>query len=92
MIRCANCGNSNDYTSIRRTAISKTVATIQDDVCNEVKKIFNNIIRRNTVVNQENKFYDLASTLKNEYVVKVRGTVVERENKRDFFICYPHLK
>ena len=40
MIRCAICGNSNDYTSLRRTAISKTVATIQDDVCNEVKKIF----------------------------------------------------
>lgn len=39
MIRCANCGNSNDYTSLRRTAIGKTVATIQDDVCNKVKKI-----------------------------------------------------
>ena len=29
----------------------------------------------------ENKFYQLAEELKNEYVIKVIGTVVERENK-----------
>ena len=29
----------------------------------------------------ENKYYELAETLKNEYVIKVVGTVVERESK-----------
>ena len=32
------------------------------------------------VVNPENKNYDLASTLKNEYVLKVIGKIVKREN------------
>lgn len=40
MIRCANCGNSNDYTSIRRTAIDKTVSKIEEDVCHEIVKTF----------------------------------------------------
>lgn len=40
MIRCANCGNSNDYTSIRRIAIDKTVSKIEEDVCNEIVKTF----------------------------------------------------
>ena len=33
------------------------------------------------VVRPENKFYNLAETLKNEYVIKAIGTVVERESK-----------
>ena len=33
------------------------------------------------VVNPENKYYDVASELKNEYVIEVDGTIVERENK-----------
>ena len=33
------------------------------------------------VVRPENKFYNLAETLKNEYVIKTIGTVVERESK-----------
>lgn len=33
------------------------------------------------VIRPENKFYDLAQRIKNEYVIKVIGTVVERENK-----------
>ena len=32
------------------------------------------------VVNPENEYYDLASTLKNEYVIKVKGTIQKREN------------
>ena len=32
-------------------------------------------------VRPENSFYELASSLKNEYVIKVTGKVVERENK-----------
>ena len=35
------------------------------------------------VVRPENKYYDLANSLKNEYVIKVTGTVVERESKND---------
>ncbi len=33
------------------------------------------------VVKPENKFYDLASTIRNEYVIEVEGNVVERESK-----------
>ena len=33
------------------------------------------------VVRPENKYYDLANTLKNEYVINVKGKVVERESK-----------
>ena len=33
------------------------------------------------VVNPENKFYDIAESLKSEYVIEVIGKVVERENK-----------
>ncbi len=33
------------------------------------------------VVRPENKCYDLANTLKNEYVIKVTGKIVERESK-----------
>lgn len=33
------------------------------------------------VVNPENKNYELASTLKNEYVIKVTGTVMKREKE-----------
>ncbi len=33
------------------------------------------------VVRPENQFYNLAETLKNEYVIKAIGTVVERESK-----------
>ena len=40
MIRCANCGNSNDYTFIRRTLINKTVEQIENDVVDEIEKMF----------------------------------------------------
>lgn len=33
------------------------------------------------VVKPDNKYYDLANSLKNEYVIKVTGTIVERESK-----------
>lgn len=33
------------------------------------------------VIRPEDEFYDLAATLKNEYVIKAEGTVVERESK-----------
>ena len=33
------------------------------------------------VVKPDNKFYDLAESLKNEYVIKVEGTITERESK-----------
>lgn len=35
------------------------------------------------VIRPENKYYDLAETLKSEYVIKVSGTVVERESKNE---------
>ena len=35
------------------------------------------------VIRPENKYYDLAETLKNEYVITVSGTVVERESKNE---------
>jgi len=35
------------------------------------------------VVRPENKYYELASTLKNESVIKVIGEIVERENKNN---------
>ena len=35
------------------------------------------------VIRPENKYYELAETLKNEYVIKVNGTVVERESKNE---------
>lgn len=40
LIRCANCGQSNDYTSIKRTAINKTFDIIQNDVQDEIIKMF----------------------------------------------------
>ena len=40
MIRCANCGKANDYTSIRRTTINKTVETIKEDVHYEIINMF----------------------------------------------------
>lgn len=40
MIRCANCGKSNDYTSIRRSIINKTVETIKEDVHSEIINMF----------------------------------------------------
>ena len=33
------------------------------------------------VINPENKFYDIASTIKSEYVIKAKGKVIERSNK-----------
>ena len=33
------------------------------------------------VVNPDNQNYELASTLKNEYVIKVTGTVMKREKE-----------
>ena len=33
------------------------------------------------VVNPENKYYEIASNLKSEYVIKITGTIVERVNK-----------
>ena len=33
------------------------------------------------VVNPDNKYYEIAESLKNEYVIKVSGTVLEREKK-----------
>ena len=33
------------------------------------------------VINPENKFYDIASTIKSEYVIKACGKVIERSNK-----------
>lgn len=42
MVRCANCGKPNDYTSLKRTAINKTISEIENDVHNEIKKIFKN--------------------------------------------------
>ena len=35
------------------------------------------------VVGPDNNFYELANNLKNEYVIKVVGIVIERENKND---------
>ena len=35
------------------------------------------------VVRPDNNFYELANNLKNEYVIKVVGIVIERENKND---------
>ena len=40
MLRCANCGHSNDYTFIRRIAINKIVAKIEKDFTNEIKSMF----------------------------------------------------
>lgn len=40
MIRCANCGKSNDFTSIRRTAINKTIETIKEDMQEELINMF----------------------------------------------------
>ena len=33
------------------------------------------------VVRPKNKYYDIANTIKNEYVIKIIGTIVERESK-----------
>ena len=35
------------------------------------------------VVKPDNKYYELANTLKSEYVIKVEGTIVERESKNN---------
>ncbi len=35
------------------------------------------------VVKPENKFYDMAETLKSEYVIKVEGVITERESKNN---------
>ena len=35
------------------------------------------------VVRPENEYYSVAQTLKNEYVIEVTGTIVERESKND---------
>ena len=35
------------------------------------------------VVRPESKYYDLAESLKSEYVIKVKGQIVERESKND---------
>lgn len=35
------------------------------------------------VVKPENEFYDMAETLKNEYVIKVEGVITERESKNN---------
>ena len=35
------------------------------------------------VIRPDNQYYELANTLKNEYVIKVIGTIVERENKNE---------
>jgi len=35
------------------------------------------------IVRPENKYYEIANNLKNEYVIKVTGKVVERENKNE---------
>ena len=40
LIRCANCDQSNDFTFIKRTSINKTLETIQNDVQNEMIKMF----------------------------------------------------
>lgn len=40
MIRCANCGKLNDYTSIRRSIINKTIETIKKDVHSEIINMF----------------------------------------------------
>lgn len=40
LIRCANCGKSNDFTSIKRTSTNKTFSVIQNDVQNEMIKMF----------------------------------------------------
>ena len=38
------------------------------------------------VVRPENKYYELANTLKSEYVIEITGTIVERESKNDKLI------
>ncbi len=38
------------------------------------------------VVSPDNKFYEIAETLKNEYVIRVKGTIIERSNKNDNII------
>lgn len=40
IIRCANCGKTNDYTSIRRSTINKTIETIKEDVHSEIINMF----------------------------------------------------
>lgn len=35
------------------------------------------------VVKPENEFYDMAETLKSEYVIKVEGVITERESKNN---------
>ena len=35
------------------------------------------------VIKPENEFYDMAETLKSEYVIKVEGVITERENKNN---------
>lgn len=40
IIRCANCEKTNDYTSIRRSTINKTIETIKEDVHSEIINMF----------------------------------------------------
>lgn len=39
LIRCANCGQSNDFTSIKRTSTNKAFNAIQNNVQNEIIKM-----------------------------------------------------
>ena len=41
------------------------------------------------VVNPDNEYYEVASNLKNEYVIKVIGTVKQRENPNKNFMPCP---
>ena len=40
MIRCANCGRLNDYSSIRNLAINKTLKNVEKDIKDEMEKMF----------------------------------------------------
>ncbi len=40
LIRCANCGQLNDFSSIKRTCIHKAHEAIRKDVQNEMIKMF----------------------------------------------------
>lgn len=40
LIRCANCGNANDFTSINNLAINKTLKVIEKDIQNEILSMF----------------------------------------------------
>lgn len=40
MIKCSNCGKLNDFSSIKNLEINNTVEQIEEDVHNELKKMF----------------------------------------------------